>query len=140
MAAGFRRVLAQQPQEQGHQSHTVTLDCCSLLIACVSLVQSAGLQQFVWQHQLQRSDSISSVAVRHGVSTHAITVTNNLFSEHSLLSRTHVFIPGAAPVGAWMPAARCLPVPIHTTAWPVGRVACAHMPCVMSPALMLLEK
>ena len=118
----------------------MTLDCCSLLIACISLVQSAGLQQFVWQHQLQRSDSISSVAVRHGVSTHAITVTNNLFSEHSLLSRTHVFIPGAAPVGAWMPAAYRLPAPNQTTAWPVGRGACAHMSSVTSPAIMLLEK
>ncbi|KAG2435804.1 hypothetical protein HXX76_007000 [Chlamydomonas incerta] len=65
-----------------------------------SLLDTATLGHFVSRHEVARGDSPTSLAVRYGVSVTAIKRLNNLISDHSLHSRTAVYIP--------VPNAACL--------------------------------
>ncbi|PNW71954.1 hypothetical protein CHLRE_16g667100v5 [Chlamydomonas reinhardtii] len=65
-----------------------------------SLLDTATLGHFVSRHEVARGDSPTSLAVRYGVSVTAVKRLNNLISDHSLLSRSAVYIP--------VPNAACL--------------------------------
>ncbi|KAG2451221.1 hypothetical protein HYH02_003828 [Chlamydomonas schloesseri] len=65
-----------------------------------SLLDTATLGHFVSRHEVARGDSPTSLAVRYGVSVTAIKRLNNIISDHSLHSRTAVYIP--------VPNAACL--------------------------------
>lgn len=57
------------------------------------LLESASLSHFVRRHAVQRSDSLQAVAVRYGSCVTAIKRLNNIMSDHSLHSRTEVYVP-----------------------------------------------
>ncbi|KAG2494445.1 hypothetical protein HYH03_007497 [Edaphochlamys debaryana] len=58
-----------------------------------SFMDSATLSHFVRRHPVCRTDTLPSLAVRHGCAVTAIKRLNNLISDHSLHSRTAVFLP-----------------------------------------------
>jgi hypothetical protein len=66
-----------------------------LLLTCRLLcLQTAGLSSFVRQHVVLRTDTLQMLAVRHGIDVPGLKRVNNLMTDHSLHSRTHLFIPG----------------------------------------------
>lgn len=57
-------------------------------------LQAASLINFVYQHTVQRTDTLQMLAVRHNTDVPSLKRLNNIISEHSLHSRTNIFIPG----------------------------------------------
>lgn len=57
-------------------------------------VQAAGLSNFAWGHQCSRQDTIQGLAIKYGVTTMAIRMTNNLISDQGLQSRPIIYVPG----------------------------------------------
>uniref|UniRef100_A0A383VBY3 F-box domain-containing protein n=1 Tax=Tetradesmus obliquus TaxID=3088 RepID=A0A383VBY3_TETOB len=58
--------------------------------------ETAALASFVRQHVVLRTDTLQMLAVRHGLDVPGLKRVNNLMTEHSLHSRTHLFIPVAS--------------------------------------------
>jgi len=52
------------------------------------------LSSFSILHVLKRTDTLASLAVQYNCSVMQLKVTNNLSSDHALMSRKEVFIPG----------------------------------------------
>jgi hypothetical protein len=73
------------------QAHSASL----LLLLCL---QTASLSSFVRQHVVLRTDTLQMLAVRHGIDVPGLKRVNNLMTDHSLHSRTHLFIPGGCNV------------------------------------------
>ncbi|KAF8058099.1 F-box protein [Scenedesmus sp. PABB004] len=55
--------------------------------------ETAAPHSFARAHAVARGDSLAALAVRSGQDVHSIKRANNLMSDHSLHSRTHIFIP-----------------------------------------------
>lgn len=53
----------------------------------------AGLEDFKVVHHVSSSDTIASIAVRHGVNCSEIKSSNNLMSEGALHCRSRIYIP-----------------------------------------------
>lgn len=62
------------------------------LVPCA--MQTASVPSFVRQHAVVRTDTLQMLAVRHGIDVPTLKRVNNLMTDHSLHSRTHLFIPG----------------------------------------------
>ena len=55
---------------------------------------NCGLCHFVRCHTLSSSDSLSSLAVRYRTDTASLRRLNNIITDHTLASRTEIYIPG----------------------------------------------
>lgn len=58
------------------------------------MFQVATIASFVQRIELRPTDTLTSLAVKHGCDVIHLRVTNGLSSEHALTNRTHVYIPG----------------------------------------------
>eukprot|EP00879_Flechtneria_rotunda_P004941 GHRR01005215.1.p1 GENE.GHRR01005215.1~~GHRR01005215.1.p1 ORF type:complete len:254 (+),score=72.86 GHRR01005215.1:157-918(+) len=58
-------------------------------------LETATLLCFAYQHMVQHADSLQMLAVRYGTDLPMLKRVNNLMTDHSLHSRTHLFIPVA---------------------------------------------
>lgn len=73
-----------------------------------AMLQTAALASFVRQHVVLRTDTLQMLAVRHGTDVPGLKRVNNLMTEHSLHSRSHLFIPGVCRAWAYVSAAGVL--------------------------------
>lgn len=78
-----------------------------LTYAMLLPLQTAALCSFVRQHRVQRTDTLQMLAVRHGTDVNTLKRTNNMISDHSMYSRHHLYIPGAAHATARSSAVVC---------------------------------
>jgi LysM repeat protein len=63
------------------------------------LPQTATPSSFARWHQVQRFDTLQMLAVKYGLDLPTLKRTNNLMTDHSIHSRTHLFVPGQC--AAW---------------------------------------
>jgi LysM repeat protein len=60
----------------------------------VAALATADLRHFVFQHTVERHDTLAGIALRHNADPHVLRRINNVLSERTLASRTHIFVPG----------------------------------------------
>ena len=62
-----------------------------------AFVDKARVGSFVREHALGPTDTLASIAIRHGVTTGEVKRANGLLSEFSLHARTSYLVPVASP-------------------------------------------
>ncbi len=56
------------------------------------------LEHFVVRHVVGRGDSLARIAVKHGTTVPVVKRLNNILSDHTLMTRDAIFVPGGWPL------------------------------------------
>lgn len=68
--------------------------------------QSVDLSRFVKRHELVAGDSVMGLALRYSVDVPQLKRLNNLITDHTLVSRSHIYIPGTEAFSAFVKTLR----------------------------------